>query len=367
MARHSVNAAEPVRLWIIAPLLAAAVFFAPFPSWVVDRYYSRDMYPWLQGWFTSFSNVLPFAVIDVLFLIAGVAVLYRLLRLANVASQRGVMDALWETFRRIVRAASIVTLLFLWGWGCNYRRLPLESALPPGSVSEPSADLLKGAIVEANSLAARLRPHVTGSKSLAYDEIARALPKPMNEALTSLGRTPLTTPAQPKYSMVLTPFFTRAGISGMVNPLALEAIVHPDLLPFERPFVVAHEWAHLAGQADEAEASAVGWLACMRGTPAHAYSASLYLITEAADGLPNEARRLALSRLDPGVQADLKAIAARSQREDPRVQRTASRVYDEYLKVNRVADGATSYRRALTLILSAPLRDLLATYGTQTK
>ncbi len=66
---------------------------------------------------------------------------------------------------------------------------------------------------------------------------------------------------------MLTPFFTWAGVTGMMNPFGLETIVHPDLLPFERPFVLAHEWAHLAGHADEAEASAVGWLACMNGGP----------------------------------------------------------------------------------------------------
>ena len=46
----------------------------------------------------------------------------------------------------------------------------------------------------------------------------------------------------------MTPFFTWTGVDGMINPLALESIVHPDLLPFERPFVLAHEWAHLAGK-----------------------------------------------------------------------------------------------------------------------
>src|SRR4029434_3405482 len=137
----------------------------------------------------------------------------------------------------------------------------------------------KAAIIDANALASRLR-HLTSGKGLTFEEIAAELPQPMNQALQLVGRPLLGEPGRPKFSMVLTPFFTRAGISGMINPFALETVVHPDLLPFERPFVVAHEWAHLAGQADEAEANAVGWLACMRGTAAHAYSASSDLIGE---------------------------------------------------------------------------------------
>ena len=46
----------------------------------------------------------------------------------------------------------------------------------------------------------------------------------------------------------------------------------------------------------------------------------------------------------------------------PRVQQAAFKVYDEYLRANQVDDGVKSYGRALTLILSAPLRDSLNDY-----
>ncbi len=358
--------AEPIRFWILAPVIAGAVFLAPIPAWVVDQFYSRDMYPWLQGWFTTTSNLLPFAVMDLFLSVALVAMLFRARRLFNVTRERGVMDAVWEAFRRTVRAVSIIGLLFLWGWGCNYRRLPLEQGISGGGVEALTPETLRAAVMDANALAARLRPVVAAAKGgPSYREIAEILPGPMDLALKAVGRTPLSAPGRPKYSMFLTPFFTRAGVSGMVNPLALESIVHPDLLPFERPFVLAHEWAHLAGQADEAEASAVGWLACMHGPPALAYSASLYLIMEASAALPSDTRRTLLSRLDAGVRADLEAIGRRQQREHPVVQRTASRVYDEYLRFNSVEDGTTSYRRALTLIMLPALRDKLATYGTE--
>ena len=185
----------------------------------------------------------------------------------------------------------------------------------------------------------------------------------MNAALARLSREPLARPAGRRSSRVLTPFFTAAGVNGMINPIALESIVHPDLLPFERPFVLAHEWAHLAGHADEAEASAVGWLACMNGAPALAYSASLYLIME---GWQSASRRRALtsvretrsrrarrSRSDP----------ARLMRQQPRVRQASTKVYDQYLKANRVEDGTASYSRAVSLILSAPLRAALKNYG----
>jgi hypothetical protein len=48
------------------------------------------------------------------------------------------------------------------------------------------------------------------------------------------------------------------------------------------------------------------------------------------------------------------------QAENPQVRRAATRVYDEYLKANRVSDGAASYGRALTLILREPFASALA-------
>src|SRR4030095_2552504 len=56
------------------------------------------------------------------------------------------------------------------------------------------------------------------------------------------------------------PYFRWTSVDGMVNPFALEVMGNPDLLPLERPFVAAHEWAHLAGYADESEANFIGWV-----------------------------------------------------------------------------------------------------------
>ena len=74
-------------------------------------------------------------------------------------------------------------------------------------------------------------------------------------------------PGIPKTSL-LGLYFRRAAIDGMTDPLFLEVIVNPDVLPMERPFVVAHEWAHLAGYAAEDEANFVAWLTCTEAAPA---------------------------------------------------------------------------------------------------
>lgn len=345
-----------VPFWIGALVTAAVLAIAPVPTWMIEQFYSRDFYPVEQGLVTSMSNAIPLAVLDLLLLVLLVLAVRWLVRFFKVWRDDGPVDAVWEIFRRVVRAVSVVAIFFLIMWGLNYRRIPLENALgilgPP-----PTVDELQSSIIEANSLAARERPLITATSAEGYEDLVRRLRMPFDAALKQLNRGPLQVSGRPKYSLILTPYFTAAGIDGMINPLALESIVHPDLLPMERPFVLAHEWAHLAGSADEAEASAIGWFACMKGDPVLAYSASLYLIGEAGSSLPPDRWRALVAKIDPGVRADLDAIAVRVARRQPAVQRAASRVYDSYLKANSIDDGVASYSRALTLILSPKLHD----------
>jgi hypothetical protein len=154
------------------------------------------------------------------------------------------------------------------------------------------------------------------------------------------------------------PFFRWTAVDGMVNPFGLEILANPDLLPFERPFVAAHEWGHLAGFADESEANFVGWLACIRADPASRYSGWLYLYWQVAAELPGAERGAVAAPLTSGPRDDLAAVAARLRRGDlPALRRVSWLVYDSYLKANRVEAGVRSYGAVITLILRARYDD----------
>jgi len=346
---------------LLFPVLALLFFALPIPTWMVDRAYSNTTYHFWQSWVTGLSNLAPFAFLDLVLLGVIVLVIWRAARLVRLVRTDGVLNAIWEGAARLIRTVSLVALIFLLMWGLNYRRTPLSERV---GLATPSAEELKAVISDANALAARLRPPPINDYP-GFVDVTRMLQDPLNASLAKLGREPLLTVGRPKYSLLLTPFFTRAGVNGMLNPFGLEAVINPDLLPFERPFTVAHEWAHLAGAADEAEASAIGWLACMNGPPELAYSANVYLIVEAGSALPSAAWREVRGKLDAGIRTDLEALARRENRQNPEVQRTAFRVYDEYLRANRVDDGVGSYSRSLSLILSPPLREALSVYHVQ--
>jgi len=58
-----------------------------------------------------------------------------------------------------------------------------------------------------------------------------------------------------------------------------------------------------------------------------------------------------IRELDPGVKADLRAIAARVSHTTPVVREVSWQVYDRYLKANRVEQGVRNYGLGLRLML----------------
>ena len=143
----------------------------------------------------------------------------------------------------------------------------------------------------------------------------------------------------------------------MVNPFGLEVLANPDLLPFERPFVAAHEWSHLAGFADESDANFVGWLTCIRASPSAQYSGWLYLYWQVSGEVGNAERAALWEAVAPGPRADIEAIVARLRRGQLPALRSASwLVYDQYLKANRVEAGTASYAQVVQLVLATELR-----------
>src|SRR4029079_18098934 len=125
------------------------------------------------------------------------------------------------------------------------------------------------------------------------------LAKAFAVARQELGSRANTVPAVPKRSL-LDVYFRHAAVAGMTDPYVLETFVASDLLPVERPFVVAHEWGHLAGFADEGDANFLAWLTCLRGTPAHQYSGWLSIYSEVASGLDRKSAAAVSATLAEG-------------------------------------------------------------------
>jgi hypothetical protein len=142
----------------------------------------------------------------------------------------------------------------------------------------------------------------------------------------------------------------------MTDPYFLEVIVNPEVLPFERPFVVAHEWAaHLAVRERRRGEFCFVADVCPRDALAR-YSGWLAAYQHALAALPRPDRS-SVNPLDEGPRQDLQAIAARYAKSSPALRRAANGVYDEYLRANRVTEGIASYDAVVRLMIGTRFDD----------
>ena len=342
-------------LQVVVIALAAIAGIVPWPADWVEQYFARGIYPRVQATLTAWSNQTGVALFDFLAGMGLLLIVVTVIRSVMLALRRRSPAPLLRCAGAVVTLGAIAYLWFLGAWGLNYARQPLESTVSykPERVNVAGVRALASrAVDEVNRWHAP--GHATGFP--AADEMPPSLVGAIHEVERRLGRPVPTTPSRPKRT-VLGPFFRAAGVDGMFAPFLLETFLNPDLTPTERPAVLAHEWAHLAGYAPEDDASFVGLLAALRADPASRYSAWFALFHETASLLPRAEQRELVERLGPGPKEDRAAVARRQQTRVEAVSRASWETYDRYLKAQGVPDGVQSYSRVVQLLLGTDALD----------
>lgn len=310
-----------------------------------QRAWQERVYGLLQPVLSTASTWVPIALLDVV-VVAAAGGLVVLVTLA-LRTRRLVLPSAW-----LLAAASAGWLLFqvLWGW--HYQTPTLEARLLP----ENPRDALDAAapLVSAYAVARLNALHGTAHGRPWPDTagIAASLEPALRDALADAGVAWRPVLPPPKRTL-LDGYFRRTGIDGLTNPFGLEVVLHARLLPVEQPAVLAHEWAHLAGLADESDASFVAWMAGVRAGGQMEYAAWLAVLPHLAQALSRDERPSILGALDAGPRADLEAMARRAQDRWPALQQVAWRVYDRFLKANRVEEGIARYDAVTRLVLLA--------------
>lgn len=335
------------RVALVVVTAAVVLWLVPLPSSWIDAIYATRVYPRWQRAITPLADRVPVALFDV-WLVAILAVGALVLLRAWRREARWAARLIHVT-SAIVVLASAVYLWFMVSWGLNYRRARLETRIDfarervnPGRLDDLAARTVAG----LNAL----HPRAWAEPWPEWRAVPRTLASRVDAVAVSLALPPGMAPGAP-HRTLLQPYFRWASIEGMTNPFLLEVLVNDDLLPMERPAMVAHEWGHLAGLAHEAEASYFGWRLCHASGVQAQYSAWLFISGTVFSAIPAPRRAALLARLEPGPRQDLRAIAARHARAVPAVRDAAWVAYDRYLKSNRVASGVDSYDEVLVLIL----------------
>jgi hypothetical protein len=330
-----------------AILAAIAVAVIPLPPSFIEGAYANGLFARLNVIGVTVSNAFPFALGDLL--IGAVAVLgiagwarslrrargRRLAVLARLAGHTAVFGA-------------VVVLAFELCWGWNYRRAPVVTrvAYAPSQVTDRAvrafAERIVG-ILNADVAAAHARAAADPA------EVRAQLARDFAPVVARLGDTWAVALTRPKPT-VADIVYEMAGVGGQYNPYTFETLLNASFLPYEIPRALAHEWAHVAGFADEGDANLIGTVACLRSPdPLIRYSGAFWTYAELPD---TERARLPLNG---AVRADMEASRARFLRfYQPRVFAVSWRVYDRYLRAQGVAAGVASYSGFVRIMVGTP-------------
>ena len=320
----------------MAGIIAAT--WHPGADWV-EQHFTNGYYPQWEHFWSSFTPMLPFSFGD---LVVIIAILFAILALVRVRPW-------WRAILGVAALAGFLVTWFYAGWGWGYDRAPVEArtSFDARRINPQTIDTLrKRAIAQMNRLAPIAHSEQMGS---AIDIISlRGAWLPVVQRLGDTW-TPNVFPAKPPLSGI---FMNLSGTSGFTNPLTLETQLAPDLLWFERPFDQAHEWSHVAGFNREDEANYIALLTCLRDPDEVAqYSGwlELFLYLPPMQSYPHK-------MFVPQIWADFAAIRARNAHfVNLNLSRFSWRVYNSYLKSNRIASGVQNYGEVTRLLAGIPL------------
>lgn len=345
--------------WGIAAVLLAQLlsFLAARSSYLVERLYSRLLYPLLGRPLSRLTGLAPFSLAEVIVLglaaLAFIGLFYWLL----VAWRK---PQVWlRQVRLLLTVALFAYASFIFLWGLNYYRQPLADILQlevqPASPAELAAlcsDLL-------NRLS-DLRPllpedeqqvmQLTGGKwralgraQLGFDQVSQWLPQVGGHFGVPKG-------------VMLSKWWSFTGTAGMYFPFTGEANINMAIPDVNIPATACHEMAHQRGFAREDEANYLAYLACVNHPDIEFQYSGLFLaLSQSMRALSRaDADSYAIIQADypPGLIRDLKANHDFWQSFSGPVEQLSERMNDAYLKANRQVDGVQSYGRMVDLLLA---------------
>jgi hypothetical protein len=339
-------------LKIAVVVLAVLLTLFQLPASFIERFYTNGFYARLQSFCTPLTNLLPFAIYDLLIiaLIAGLPAWW-LVRIVKAEKGRRLRRAAILFVNTIVMAA-LVFLIFQLLWGFNYMREPLRQKLDYNTerINEEVALHLYRSCVE------RLNAEVEEAHQTDLpddEEWRRRIQPDYNALLKEFGRANDITLAKAKATL-FDRYLEASGITGFINPLGHETIVGGGYHSLDRAFTLAHEWGHLAGFADESEASFVGLLALLRSEDAACrYAGWLALYVH----LPLRSLKEKLKtdpalmpQLSSRVENDLRQMAeeAEKRRISPAISKAQWEMYDQFLKAQH---ATASYGELVSLVM----------------
>ena len=315
------------------------------PAWAEG--YARMVYPFLSVALSAFSSLFPFSLEEVLVV---VCILWILL-FPFIQRRRGKS---WKYIGgRELEMLAWIYVWFYFGWGLNYFRYNIYTRLQAPPVNYEEQKFMDFLHAYTDSLNITYIPYA----ELPVETIDREVKDFYQNLAKEVGLVSPKNYQRPKF-FTFTPLYSSVGVLGSMGPFFAEAQLNRDLLPVQLPFTYAHEFSHLLGVSNEAEANYWAYRACTESDiQTMRYSGYMgllpYVLSNASSLLTKEQFQEWVRNIRPEIIASYNENRNYwKERYSPMIGKVQEVTYNLFLKGNQIPSGRKNYAEVISLLLS---------------
>ena len=256
----------------------------------------------------------------------------------------------------VLKEAALLLGICVWfygAWGLNYSRSDIHTRL--GSMPMPYEEAEFQEFL--TEFAHQLNENWCNVESIDEKAVERHVKDWYAALPPECGLCQPKTWQHPK-RLLFNRIFSAVGVLGFIGPFFDEMHINRDVEPLEYPFIFAHEYSHVLGVSNEAEANFWAFENCRHADdPAIRYAAWYMLLTYVAGNLRSllgeEDFQAWAGTLRPEVHLDLELSQLHWQElRWNGLAKFQRRLYNAFLRGNGITDGTKNYGQVLRLVLT---------------
>tara|TARA_S200000501_G_scaffold244564_1_gene228941 strand:+ start:1426 stop:2487 length:1062 start_codon:yes stop_codon:yes gene_type:complete len=319
----------------------------------VENFYSNSLYKFISE-ILRFSNYwTDIAIGDFLYILTVFLIFYKFLYK---------LKSLSNSLIELGSLLFIITTLFYFFWGTNYKRISLKNKL----TSNEEIDIVK-LVIFTNQIIDK-----TNKKHLELFDLDSAVPfdrrsfeEVKNTSILDFKNIKILKQDSIlnfdyKYPSIKKSLFssglTLMGFSGYINPFTGEANINTKIPKNSIPFVINHEIAHQLGIASERDANFISYISLLNSLDEfHKFLALSYCLKECLNELYKNDRESYLNsikKINTGIISNYKQIQNFWNKYNGPIEIVSKNMYDKFLKQNNLKSGIKNYGETISLILS---------------
>ncbi|MBR5541015.1 MAG: DUF3810 domain-containing protein [Bacteroides sp.] len=332
--------------WI---LLFGGIIFTMSCRYMPDmaEWYARTIYPPLSSALSALSSLFPFPLMEVFV----VSLILWLIIYPIHLRKKGIR------LRKIMLSeGEILAWVYVWfylGWGMNYYRHNIYTRLQTSPVAYEEQHFNNFLKDYTEKLNTTYQP----STQIEKEGLKQYVHAFYANLPISYGLAQPKSWQEPK-GFIFTPLYSKVGVLGSMGPFFAEAQLNADLPAIQYPFTYAHEFSHLLGVSNEAEANYWAYRACTESSSLSlqycGYFGLLpYVISNASYLLSKEEFKAWIKSIRPEVIAQYNEKNNYwKERYSPLIGNIQDFTYNLFLKGNKIASGKKNYAEVISLLLS---------------